>query len=208
MTDFIGGICVGISQTAVGHPFDTVKVLMQNKLPWFGIPGRDYYRGWKFPLVSSILFNMTVFPMYERTLSYTNNSFISGLLAGVCVTPCVYILDVGKIKLQTKQSLSITYTKGFGATFARETLAMSTYFGMYDYFRRKQSPIVAGGLAGLLNWTLTYPIDVIRSRQIAQNITIKAAIAQRNLWRGYSVCAIRALIVNGISFTIYEKVRS
>ena len=33
--------------------------------------------------------------------------------------------------------------------------------------------LFAGGLAGCLNWTATYPIDVIHARQIAQHISIK-----------------------------------
>ena len=43
--DFIPGICAGISQTIVGHPIDTIKVLIQNKKQWIGLPIKDYYRG-------------------------------------------------------------------------------------------------------------------------------------------------------------------
>ena len=31
MSDIFAGLCAGITQTAVGHPFDTMKVLLQNK---------------------------------------------------------------------------------------------------------------------------------------------------------------------------------
>ena len=56
----------------------------------------------------------------------------------------------------------------------------------------------------LVNWTLTYPIDVIRNRQMAQNIPYKKAIEQGNLWKGFSTCATRAIIVNSSSFYVYE----
>ena len=65
--------------------------------------------------------------------------------------------------------------------------------------------MISGGIAGLLNWTFTYPIDVIRTRQMANNISIKKAINQGNLWKGYSACAMRAIIVNSASFYVYEK---
>ena len=87
---------------------------------------------------------------------------------------------------------------------------MTAYFGSYYYFKDdcKLNPFFAGGLAGLSNWTLTYPLDVIRSRQVAQQIPMRLAIAQKNLWKGYSVCATRALIVNAANFWVYEKVKS
>ena len=91
-------------------------------------------------------------------------------------------------------------------TFNREVLAMGSYFSSYYYFKdeKKCSILLSGGLAGLINWTLTYPLDVIRSRQIAQNISVKEAFNQKKLWGGYSACAFRAIIVNASSFYIYE----
>ena len=98
---------------------------------------------------------------------------------------------------------------GFPSTFARETIAMSAYFGSYFYLRdRGFNPLIAGGAAGLFNWTLTYPIDVVRSRQIAQQISIKEAIKRGTLWKGFSVCASRAIIVNAANFWVYEKVKT
>ena len=58
-----------------------------------------------------------------------------------------------------------------------------------------------------MNWTLTYPIDVIQSRQIAQDVSIKEAIQQGKLWKGYGVCAARAIIVNAAIFSSYEYIK-
>ena len=211
MADFIAGLCAGIAQVSVGHPFDTAKVLIQNNKRWLGLPLKSYYRGWRFPLTSASFFNCTVFPMYERTIEYTGNSFLSGAISGLVVTPIVYAFDIGKIRQQTKQKLKLSHfyrSKGFASTMAREVGAMTTYFGTYNYLKDKDlHPLISGGLAGLSNWTMTYPIDVIRSRQIAQNITIRQAINMGNLWKGYSVCATRALIVNAAIFGTYEKTR-
>ena len=46
----ITGTAMGVSQIIVGHPFDTIKVLMQNKQKWFGLPIKNYYNGWRYPL--------------------------------------------------------------------------------------------------------------------------------------------------------------
>ena len=213
MSDFISGAAVGLTQVAVGHPFDTAKVLIQNKKPWLGLPISSYYRGWRFPLFSAALFNCTVFPIYERTIDYTKNSFASGFLAGTAVSPIVYLSDVGKIKQQTLQNIRLNdfwRTYGKWATFHRETIAMSVYFGTYFDLRNDYGfhPLAAGAAAGLTNWTITYPLDSIRSRQIAQNISMKTAIKQGHLWKGYPVCAFRAMIVNAANFFVYEKVKS
>ena len=211
MKDILAGASVGLSQTLVGHPFDTAKVLIQNKQRWLGLPLSSYYKGWKFPLFSATLFNSIVFPIYERTINHTNNSFVSGFLAGTFVSPFVYIFDVGKIRQQTSQPVRLNkFWNSYGkfATFNRETVAMSVYFG--TYFKLKENnfhPLMAGGLAGLANWTITYPIDVIRSRQIAQNIPMRQAIKQKQLWKGFPICATRAIIVNAVNFWVYEKAK-
>ena len=211
MSDFIAGAAVGFSQVAVGHPFDTAKVLAQNSKTWWGLPLKNYYRGWKFPLISATIFNCTVFPIYERTMKYTENSWISGYLAGIAVSPLIFLFDVGKINQQTNQKIKLNkfiYSYGKYTTFIRETTAMSLYFGTYFNLREKAvPPLIAGGLAGLANWTFTYPIDVVRSRQIAQNISLKTALYQGKLWKGYPICASRAVIVNGVNFWVYETVK-
>jgi hypothetical protein len=212
MKDIIAGAAVGFSQTLVGHPFDTAKTLIQNKSPLIGLSISKYYKGWKFPLISSTIFNCTAFPIYQITINYTNNSFASGFLSGIAVSPLVYLFDVGKIKQQTLQPIKFYdfyKTKGIASTFYRETLAMSAYFGTYFYLKEMGlHPLIAGAGAGLSNWTLTYPIDSIRTRQLAQNITMSEAIQQGKLWKGYSVCASRAIIVNAVNFWVYETVKS
>ena len=83
---------------------------------------------------------------------------------------------------------------------------MSAYFGSYDYLKKHEyHSLFSGGIAGLANWTLTYPINVVKSRQMAQNISIKQAIKIGNLWKGYTICATRAVLVNATNFYVYES---
>ena len=213
MTDFISAFCVGIAQTSIGHPFDTAKVLIQNNKSLKQLSFKHYYKGWKFPMTTSILFNCTVFPVYERTIEYTNNRIISGALAGTAATPFIFCSEIGKIRKQTNQPISLqTFLKSRGriSTFARETIAMSSYFGMYKYAKDdlEFNPLFSGAYAGLATWTLTYPFDIISSRQIAQGLTIPEAIKIGKLWNGYSICATRAIIVNAVNFWTYESVKN
>ena len=213
MKDFaIGGI-IGITQTVLGHPLDTIKVRIQNKQNWKDLKFKNYYRGCLYPLSGSLVYNMIAFPVYERTIEYTNSHLLSGFISGLAVSPVVFCSEVGKIRQQTKQPISLQTlikSRGILSTTARETIAMSTYFLMYKYAKNdlKFNPMFAGSLAGLANWTLTYPFDIVKSRQIAQGLTIRDAIKMGNLWRGYPVCALRAIIVNGVIFYTYETVKN
>ncbi len=212
MTDFVAASCVGLAQIGVGHPFDTSLTLIQNKRKWWGLPIKNYYRGWRFPMTSSIVFNATVFPVVERTQQYTGSVFLSGLLAGVCVAPFMYCFEYGKIRKQTQQPVTINgllNNSGRIAMLSREMVAMSSYFGMYNYMRdNNYHVLLSGGMAGLANWTLTYPIEVVKNRQLAQNISIRQALSQRAIWKGYPICATRAVLVNAVNFWTYETVKN
>lgn len=145
-------------------------------------------------------------------------NFISGGIAGLYVAPLIYIFDYGKTLTQMGKNISLKdYYKlltreikpyGLKTTFGREFLAFGVYFSTYDYMRDEYntelSPLVAGGISGLLNWTTTYNLDVIRNRQIYHKLDFKQAYNMGNLWKGFSFCALRALIVNSLGFYVYE----
>ncbi len=211
MNDLITGTAMGISQIIVGHPFDTIKVLIQNKQRWYGFPIKNYYNGWRYPLFCSSIFYCTTFPLVEKTYPYTNNYWVSGLISGSLLFPIGFIYNIGKIKQQTLQNISLSTfykTRGIYSTFLKETLSMSVYFGAYHEMKNKDfHPLISGGMAGLCSWTFTYPLDVIRTRQIAQNLSIVDALKQKNMWNGYKICAFRAILLNGINFWVYETVR-
>tara|TARA_X000000368_G_scaffold163414_1_gene128799 strand:- start:687 stop:1334 length:648 start_codon:yes stop_codon:yes gene_type:complete len=209
MSDILASIGVGLNQVFFGHPLDTCLTLIQNKKKWRNLPLKSYYRGYKYPLFSSMIFNSTVFPIYNRTIDYTQSGALSGLTAGVCVAPFVFLSEVGKVKRQTQQKLKykdFIYSKGKVAVLSRECIAMSAYFGSYDYCKSLNlHPLISGAIAGVTNWSLTYPIDVIKSRQIAQNLSIREAIRYGNVWKGIHICLCRATIVNATNFYVYES---
>jgi solute carrier family 25 carnitine/acylcarnitine transporter 20/29 len=211
MSDFYSSIFVGMAQTAVGHPFDTLKVLYQNKNSMNNFKLTSLYRGWKFPMFSASIINSTIYPVCERSYKYTNNIYLSGGLAGLIASPIIYSLDVGKIKQQVNQPLKLKdlyKTKGLLTTVCRDVPGMSFFFGTYHSCKNMgMDPLVAGGIAGFFRWSSIYPIDVIRTRQMARNISIRQAVKEKQLWRGYSVCALRSVIVNAVNFKVYETAK-
>ena len=224
MKDIIASSCVGLGQLAIGHPFDTAKILIQNKKPWFPHPIKRYYRGWKFPLFYSSLFNVTCFTVHERSYKHTNNHFYSGALGGLAISPITYVLESFKIKYQMTESNKSKHSNYTKTHLSRHTNTLNctnqsnnysnkqiikqtirqlkTLRGLYSATKRNicdgkyytfhqlknyRQYTFKWALTGVASWTTTYPIDVIMSRQLCQNITIKQAIKQGNLWKGYRV---------------------
>lgn len=210
MNEFIAGAISGFGQTLLGHPLDTIKVRYQNGVSLKGLKPMHYYRGITYPLISSSIINSIIFGVYHNTIDKTNNKIVSGALSGAAAAPLVYLFDVYKTKRQMGYNVNIkTFlnSRGFPVAFSRETVAFSSYFISYDYFKEQGLGIgLSGSLAGALNWTLTYPLDVIRNRQMSNDINYIEAYRQGNLWKGFNVCLARALLVNSVGFYLYEKV--
>ena len=214
MNDFISGAISGIFQTAIGYPFDTYKVLLQNnQLILKDIPKINPFIGMRYPLQSSVINCSLTFGINNALKSNTNlDTSITGFISGVLITPVIFYYDYYKINTQLRFSLNPTFKviisrQGFLATLLRESIAFSIYFKSYEYLHNdcKINSYISGGISGLLNWTATYPIDIVKTRQLINNTRMIESFMEGNLWKGYTPCAIRAIIVNSTGFYIYEK---
>ena len=196
------GLAAGFVQTLVGHPFDTLKTRIQNKNLHF----RNLYAGCAYPFASSMLSNAVLFRAYGLSREENFNPFLSGAISGACVSPIIFASDCFKVPSQlgmTKGGGRMAF-RGFPLTCFRETLAFAIYFDVYERARGSAGPIVSGGLAGMINWLVTYPIDCVRTRQIAHNVSVGAAFYQGGLYKGVGVVLVRAMLVNAAIFQTYE----
>ena len=65
---------------------------------------------------------------------------------------------------------------------------------------------INGGVSGMCGILISHPIDTIKTRiQNESCKTIKEAINKGGLNNGIGICLLRAFIVNGINFTVYEN---
>jgi len=206
--EMIPPLSAGVAQMVVGHPIDTIKTLIQNKSPWKSMTLKGYYRGYQAPFVLSLGFNGIIFPAHDYFYRKTRSHALSGGVSGAVVAPMVYASEVLKIAQQTgmKDKYKAFRTmNGFGSMFARETIALSIYFSSFHFFKDNgYNSFVSGGASGFLNWGLTYPFDVIKTRQIAQGISIKEAIKQGEFHRGLGYTLLRAVLVNSCIFHTYD----
>jgi len=116
--------------------------------------------------------------------------------------------------------------KGSAATAARDGPASAAFFASYELIQRwLQGPqrtelsvgstLFAGGLAGMCNWLVAIPMDVVKSRlQAAPEGTYSGALdvlkkllaaeGPRALWKGAVPVLMRAFPANAACFLGYE----
>ena len=118
--------------------------------------------------------------------------------------------------------------RGLVTQFYRDIPASAAYFSVFEfssYYGHKHIPrlktqvinFVAGGLAGVLSWTLIMPFDVMKQRVQADvkrttytgiwDCGIKSLRTEgvTVFFRGYSVVALRAFLVNAATLLTYVE---
>jgi solute carrier family 25 carnitine/acylcarnitine transporter 20/29 len=203
----------GISQVLFGHPFDTIKVLKQNNNNITSQSYKNLYKGMKYPIIQTPIINIANFySTYYFQKKYKANLYFStifsGIISSIIVTPFDHykIMKQNNIQYSYKINNILLSYKYLHVVTLREIPSLVIYFNSYEYLKRyTNSYLLSGGVSGILSWGFTYPIDTIKTRLQSNNANnFKDAILQKNLYRGIVPCLIRAFIVNGLSFYIYE----
>jgi solute carrier family 25 carnitine/acylcarnitine transporter 20/29 len=129
--------------------------------------------------------------------------------------------------------------KGFYVAFPvsvlREAVASVIYFGTFEYLKNRDKLIhkqekikirnsfFYGAFAGAMNWILTLPIDVVKTKLISDTIIpdnkhyngpidcankIYESNGMKGFYQGISVVLTRAMIVNGVVLTSFDLCRT
>jgi solute carrier family 25 carnitine/acylcarnitine transporter 20/29 len=208
MEGFLAGNITGLSQIIMGHPLDTYKTLIQSGNTKY-IKPMDLLKGIKFPLYASCIQNSIIFGVNYNLSKHIKNQWITGYTTGIAVSFISCPMELYKIRSQTSKKVpNWKYLKfGFTPTLLRESLYYSIYFGSFSYLQKKTDNVfLSGGLAGILGWIPTYPLDTIKTRiQNGSCNTYSDAIKSRKLWNGFSICCLRGFSINSTGFWIYYK---
>lgn len=223
MQEYLLGNLFGITQVIIGHPFDTLKTNLQNSkdIRIFLKNPIKLYRGISYPLLMNGIGTSLLFGNYDYFYKETNNRLISGILTGIISAVILTPFDYKKIHSQTQQHITpkhnnqskhnnqIQYIKkyysGFTYTLTREIISIPIYFYTYNYLNEITNPFIAGGFAGINSWLSSYPVDTLKTRkQLNQKKTFTEMVKMGSLYKGLSITLVRAFIVNGTSFYIYN----
>lgn len=217
MNDALAGVVSGFVQTLLGHPLDTAKVLLQsrqarahNRALW---TPRALYRGVAYPFLCSGVFSGVTFGVDDhvaKRLGGTGGHFASGFAAGAVGAVLTAPVDLRKIRAQRglppppRASLSF---RGFVPTLWRESTACALYFGSYHALqeRRGSNPLLHGGVAGVVSWLCTFPVDTVKTRiQAGEVRSMAAGFRMGGLWCGIVPCLVRSFAVNACGFYVYD----
>ncbi|KAJ8918543.1 hypothetical protein NQ315_013048 [Exocentrus adspersus] len=260
--DFFAGCVGGMAGVIVGHPLDTIKVLLQtqdaNNPRYRGTMHclqsviskqgfRGIYRGVTSPLFGVAGINAIVFGVHGNVQRRASNPeslathAFAGAAAGLAQSFICSPVELAKSRLQISDSsgkgpvdcLRKIYAlegikgvfRGLGITAGREIPAFATYFFTYELLTRSEnnlpistwSMLLAGGFAGVASWTVTYPIDTIKSKMQVDGAlssttqyknsydclkqTLKSG-GVPSLFRGLTPTILRAFPVNAVTFTV------
>jgi hypothetical protein len=244
---FFGGITGGIVGTLLSHPIDTSKTIyqsdMKNKYGNIFVCIKDIYmkegirgffKGIKSPLIGIPLEKSVVFTSsyYVRNLNifknHYANTFLGGVISGICCTLIVTPVEKFKIKLQNsstntslieilkKEELK-TFYRGWSATLFREVPGYGIYFLTYEYLKNNTKEIkpyhsfIYGGLSGLAAWLIIYPSDPPKTLMQNENIGLKKALSKiynkdgiKGFYKGFGLGLFRSIPLHAGVFLGYE----
>lgn len=230
----INGFLAGISQTVLGHPFDTIKTRKQ-MYPYIKINNiakniikkegiRSFYKGYLPPLLGGCIQNSFIFSTEHYFNNYFQKKYITGFFAGGITSFILSPFELIKCRMQINQDkkLSLKETiyllkknnvklsRGTGLTFLRDSIGFSLYFSIYNSMQEyNNNPLINGGFAGVVSWIYSYPIDVLKtkyqlSNQESLNYIIKST-KFKHLTSGMWLMLVRSFIVNAGIFYIFEN---
>jgi solute carrier family 25 carnitine/acylcarnitine transporter 20/29 len=222
---FIPGTFIGLSQSLIGHPLDTIKTQLQSGISRKNIEFLNFknlYKGVQYQLCISIINSSLTFYIFDKIYAQTNSSILAGSIAGITSGLFINPIEIYKVRTQcnnftTSSNTKIPKSLGLKYTMTREIFAFTTYFTVYTKLKERENPFptpINGGLAGCASWCIGYPIDTLKTiKQSGIGIdntssSIKPLLKTSILYRGFSICMIRAFLVNSINFTIYEYFQS
>mmetsp|Transcript_40695 Transcript_40695/g.68127 ORF Transcript_40695/g.68127 Transcript_40695/m.68127 type:complete len:247 (-) Transcript_40695:77-817(-) len=216
MPDLFGvaaaGALSGFAKTMVSHPLDTVKVHLQTSRPIPSSP-RALYRGIAVPFFRNGIENSTHFFfrglvahwMLAANIPGADNPWMVGFLAGFPQSVLNTPMDYVRLKMQLAQPMRLKQCyRGLSWVTAKEAASGAVFYGFYEGIRALGVPAgVAGSASALLAMTLTYPVDVFKTR-VQSGETFASARKMKGFDKGLSWAVAKCVISNYIALTVYE----
>uniref|UniRef100_A0A4W6EW09 Si:dkey-150i13.2 n=1 Tax=Lates calcarifer TaxID=8187 RepID=A0A4W6EW09_LATCA len=204
LKNFVAGGVGGACLLLAGHPLDTIKVRLQTQP--------------KASCAQYVLYTGT-YDCFRKTVSKEVQAS-SGRLKYAGPVDCA-------VRLYKEQGIRSVY-KGTVLTLIRDVPSNGLYFLTYEYLKNFLTPegqsvsqlstpniLLAGGVAGILNWTIALPPDVLKSNfQTAADGKYRGLLdvlrtllreeGPTGLYKGFNAVFLRAFPANAACFLGFE----
>ena len=247
----LSGLAFGLVSPLASQPFDTLKTKMQAEARYArqgmgavatqvlradGAAG--LYRGILPIVMSTGLQKSALFSANAGARRACEESgvrglpalLVGGLAAGTARTVVETPFELAKVRYQTGGGvgqLSELYT-GAGATWARGTLMLTSFFVMCDYSERAAPELMSkpvlggflkGGVCATLAWAVAWPIEIAKNQKqgaeaqkgrstLAIVRQLAASDGLRGLYRGFLPGALRSFVANGAGMAVFQFTQS
>ena len=206
------GAIAGFAKTMISHPLDTIKVHIQSQKPVPTQP-RALYRGIAVPFVRNGIEHSTHFFFRGLVANYmhwvgipgADNAWVVGFLAGFPQSILNTPMDYARLKLQLAQPMSLSQCyRGISWVMAKEAASGAVFYGCYEGIKSLGVPGgFAGSSAALCAMTLTYPVDVFKTR-VQAGETFASAKKMSKFNKGISWALAKCILSNFVALTAYE----
>lgn len=240
LKNVIAGSIGGLAHMSVGFPFDTVKVNMvryeySSPIKCFidmikhrGV--RSLYRGCAVPLVFSSFYNSSVFFTFSTMKKdFSSNPTIAAIPTAVVASLIDGPADHLKTQMQTYKRSYLEIINGLRhrllyqttiPTLGRNIFSIPIWFTTFEYINehienKYLGAIIGGSTAGALSWSITYPLDYLKSSMQSDDFynpkykgymdCIKKT-PTKHMYRGIRPCIMRGMITSPILFLTYRTV--
>ena len=154
---------------------------------------------------------------------------VGGLAAGTARTVVETPFELAKVRYQTGGGvgqLSELYT-GAGATWARGTLMLTSFFVLCDYSEKAAPELMSkpllggflkGGVCATLAWAVAWPLEIAKNKKqgadgmrgstLAIVRQLAASDGLRGLYRGFLPGALRSFVANGAGMAVFQFTQS
>ena len=181
---FVAGTCGGVAAVAVGHPFDTVKVRLQTARSLGPQLFRGLYSGVSASLCGVVPFWIVYYGGYKlgRRIFPDESSLVQGFcaggVAGAVSAPVVVCSETVKTIAQAERKSSgdalrlILRQPGLlrrllavtPVTVAYMVPSQGVFYLSFEVASRHVAEAIAGGCAGVAEWSSSLPADTLRSK--------------------------------------------
>ena len=245
----LSGLAFGLVSPLASQPFDTLKTKMQAEARYArqgmgavatrvlrtdGAAG--LYRGILPIVMSTGLQKSALFSANagarraceERGVTGFPALLVGGLAAGTARTVVETPFELAKVRYQTGGGVQLAelYT-GAGATWARGTLMLTSFFVLCDYSEKAAPELMSkpllggflkGGVCATLAWAVAWPLEIAKNLKqgadgsrlstLAIVRQLAASDGLRGLYRGFLPGALRSFVANGAGMAVFQFTQS
>ena len=171
-------------------------------------------------------------PALTRPIPFTDGLspalLVGGIAAGTAHAVVETPFELAKVRYQTGGGVQLAelYT-GAGATWARGTLMLTSFFVLCDYSEKAAPELMSrpllggflkGGVCATLAWAVAWPLEVAKNKKqgadgsrlstLAIVRQLAASDGLRGLYRGFLPGALRSFVANGAGMAVFQFTQS